>query len=260
MITRGVLFGFAIVTAAVLYVVLNDRSEKHAVAKSVLHTDRLVADTPVPSIRPPIARIPAQTVTELPASVSPLIKELDRLQRCYETECGYDRSYPQAYGYAVGREIKRVLIDLAVVSRTQHIQLSEIARVARHHLENDDGHVKEGALRLLATQEPSSESLHSILNHVIGDTDAQLIEPALYELRRYTSPTDRAFIHEKLSASLLTGAPFVAEKISQNLAPFLDSASYTTYSQAAARASEGSRIRSNLRAQLSDYQKRQSGG
>ena len=152
------------------------------------------------------------------------------------------------------------MIDLAVLARTQHYKLSSLSDTARHFLRNDDGHVKEGALRLLATQPPSPESLNAILNDIIGDTDAQLIEPALRELRKYPSPSDRALIEQRLAASLLTGSPFVAEAISENLGPFINNSSLATFQDAAAQASEGSRIRSNLRAQLADYEKRQSGG
>lgn len=48
--------------------------------------------------------------------------------------------------------------------------------LARESLENSDGHVKEAALDLIATQPTSSENLESVLNNVIVDSDPELIE------------------------------------------------------------------------------------
>ena len=200
------------------------------------------------------------TATRLPPpELRQLTDEVERIQACYAGSCSYSQSYPRDYAFAVGRDLKAALYALnGYVERTA-LKDAAIAKLARMHLANEDGHVKEAALHLLASQPTSAENLASLLKDVIEESDAELIEHAMLELSRYKSPGDLRLIRESLAQAMLTGAPFVSEAVSNSIVRFIDNESYPYFSEIAARASPGSRVKTNLQFSLTEFRRRQVG-
>jgi DNA-binding phage protein len=184
--------------------------------------------------------------------------EIQRLRACYEGECGYARTYPRDYDFAVGRDLKKALFGLQDLVEREGVVNEEIARLARENLANEDGHVKEAALHLLATQAPSPENLQSILRDVLQENDAALIAHAMLELQRYKSPIDLTSIREALAQAMLTGAPFVSEAVSKSIVSFIDNESYPYFFEIATQISPGSVVKTNLQFSLMEFRRRNS--
>ena len=187
-------------------------------------------------------------------------EELARLKTCYDVDCGYSRRYPMDYEYAVGRDIKKVLSSFAMQVANDGLKSGAIAAIAREFLANDDGHVKEAALHLMATQSASEENLQALLEHVVAGIDATLIEHAMLELRRYSREDHLKMIHVALADAMVTGTPFVSEAVSQNIGLFINHDSLAFFRALTRQISPDSRVSDHLRASLEDFSKRQSGG
>ena len=181
------------------------------------------------------------------------IAKLRELKSCYEGDCNYPKTDPKSYDFALGAAIKAELLgltaEIALASATQ----PEFSETAREFLVLDDGHVKEGALELIATQPTSSENLDAILSGIVDDIDPTLIEQALLELSRYKDSSDQIKINESLAKAIKTGAPFVAETISKKLTAILNRDNLSFYQNLLNQTEPNSRIYENLHASLQSW-------
>lgn len=185
--------------------------------------------------------------------------EIASLASCYQRDCGFPSSYPREYANVLGQKLKAQLLSFADYAQATGARDPEIAETAREQLDNEDGHVKEGALRLMATQDPSRENRDAILGGVIASHDENLVPQALLELRRYDL-TNSPEIHAGLAEALVTGDPFVASAIARDVGPFINASTFESYSAALARLSPGTKPYEGLRAALKQYRLRQMGG
>ena len=152
------------------------------------------------------------------------------------------------------------MLRLEFDARTNDTQSGELTSVARHFLSNPDGHVKEAALHLMASQEPDLKNLDTLLKEVIQYHDARLIPIALLELTRYLGQGQDQKIHQGLTQAMLQGAPFVSLEIAKGIAPFLSSGSLSTYEMALQHLGPTSRTKWHLKITLEEFEKRQSAG
>jgi hypothetical protein len=181
-----------------------------------------------------------------------------KLNRCYETGCGLGDSFPRERSDGAGLLLKAELMKLAAVAEAEDARDPELAAIAREQMANPDGHVKEAALRLMATQEPSLANRDAILANVVADRDDSLIAPALLELRRYD--LERApEIHLALIGSMARGAPYVALAIARQIEPFVNDASYSLYTSSLGQLSSGTLAYEALRSALEQYRRHRTG-
>lgn len=192
--------------------------------------------------------------------IDALIRDLRRLQTCFQIECGYPRSDAKSYDFALGQDIKKALLALQEKVEEQKSVDPLLAQVARDFLADPDGHVKEAALHLLATQPTSAESLETILVHVIAEYDSELIEQALLELGRYQNVHEVERINEALAQAMTHGAPFVSQKIAENIEPFIQDQSYAFFATLSRRLTNGSQTYKQLHSALESFSRRQTGG
>ncbi len=194
-----------------------------------------------------------------PKTIQESIEALNQLRSCYEKEgsCQFPQSDPKSEYFAIGQKIKNSLLKLQDrVSRNQ-IKDESIAEIARNFLKVPDGHVKEAALHLISTQEPSPKNLQAILDEIINYHDAKLIAHAMLELQRYLGTSDEAIIHPALAQALTQGSPLVSEQVSRFIFPFLNTKSLTLYRSTLNRLNIGSGASNKLRNALNEHSKQQ---
>jgi hypothetical protein len=182
-----------------------------------------------------------------------LVEQVRTLEACYGGGCGYPETDAKSYSFGVGQDLKTALFQLAATSRTAELKGEALAAIAREQLKNEDGHVQEAALALLATQPPSEANLAAVLDNVIAGYDAQLIQAAMGELRRYTSEHDQEKIAAALSGAMTSGSPFVAREVSNGITPFLLPRTVPIYEEALASIIEGSLVRRDLARAIDEY-------
>ncbi len=197
---------------------------------------------------------PAMEVTSRKTSpLLPLVARLEETQACYEGNCDYPRTDARSYEFAVGQALKTQLLEMVATVQSQRIVDPQVAELARLHLDNEDGHVQEAALALLATQPTSAENLEQILKKVIEGYDSELIGQAMRELERYTEAEDRFKIATALGDAMATGSPFVAKEVSTRIAPFVYPSSAPIFREVIARLPDISVVRATLEARLAGY-------
>ncbi len=268
---KGKIFGatFVIVLAG-LWLFSDKTSENRSQRSATQESDRQVANTQPTT--PTAAGSAPPTASTFKSGKTPTVgkpdqsaKAQDRLQQlenCYKSEgqCGFDLSDPKAEHFAIGQEIKKELLKIQFQAQKHKLQSPELAEIARHHLKNPDGHVKEAALHLMSTQETSEDNLDSILNEIIMYHDAHLIQHALLEMTRYLGQGYDQKIHQSLSRALAQGAPFVSLEIAKGLQPFINTASFGIYSNLLTQLGTGSKTRNLLKVNLEEFERRQSAG
>lgn len=184
---------------------------------------------------------------------------LKKLDRCYHTEglCGFEQKDPKSEYFAIGQQIKKELLKIQYQVSNENQQSGEIRDLALHYLKSPDGHVKEAALHLLATQPVSEQGLEALLNDILAFHDASLIAPAMLELTRYLNQGSDERIHDALITALLTGSPLVSEQVAKNISPFISAQSLEQYQKLLEKMSLGSVTYQNLKASLQEFTKKQ---
>lgn len=183
---------------------------------------------------------------------------LKNIEDCYNEEglCGFPTTDPKAEHFAIGDRIKNDLMKMQNYILDNNIKDEQVSEVARHFLKVPDGHVKKAAMHLMASQDKNGDNLESLLSEVIAYHDAYLIEQGMLELSRYLGDeTSERKIHQALNQAMATGSPFVAEQISKNLNPFINSSSFSLYSQTMKTLSKGSMTHKNLKNAINEYQR-----
>jgi hypothetical protein len=218
----------------------------------------VVARSTEEAIVPTMQNVLVQEQSTVPESSQPpklnslrdFLQRLEQLNTCYNGACDYPRTDPRSYEFAVGQELRRSIFQMAEWVRGEALELSEISQAAREFMGSDDGHVQAAALDLLSTQPISNENLQAILQKILQGYDAQLIEHALLELRRYSAPNDRQQIDQALADALLTGAPFVAREVASHIASFISDRNTVFFRQIAVQLPDQSFYRIQLEAAL----------
>ncbi len=191
-------------------------------------------------------------------NLSDQFSDLKKIEECYQNEgsCGFPMTDPKSEFFAIGQRLKTDLLKLQNEVMDQQRKDEQISEMARHFLKIADGHVKEAALHLMATQEPSEDNLESLLNDIIAYHDAKLIQQGMLELRRYLgNKQNESKIHQALANAMRTGSPFVAEQISKNLNAFINEDSLPLYMKTMSQLSKGSHTHKNLKNAINDYQR-----
>lgn len=187
-------------------------------------------------------------------------EKLAALNDCLKRACpGVPNTTPREYDFEIGARMKETLLSLSDLAQEKGLRGDDLSGIAREGLENPDGHVKEAALHLMSTQDPSPANRDAILAHVIADYDGTLIEHGMLELMR-VDPGGSPATHSALAESMAHGAPFVAQAVADGIGPFINEATYAHYERQLAQLDRASQVHRSLDAALRDYRLRTTGG
>ena len=186
---------------------------------------------------------------------------LKEVERCYQTQkCGYPQTDPRSHDLAVARDLARRL-DLLREQTTQWgLQDDSLRNVAIYYLNDSDGYVKEAALKILNSQNPSSSSLKAALNLAANTFDAALIKPLVTHFSKYSDPAQVSQIDQVLQESFKSGSVMVRRKISENISVLLNENNFHKYTQILSHLSRESVEYRYLSAALEEYRLKSSGG
>ena len=193
-------------------------------------------------------------------SVSELGSELRLLNKCYTEDCGSEKTDARTEYFNIGQKIRQKLLQVEALVQIDQVVEPQISEMAREFIENSDGHVQEAALDLMSTQAPSPENLKAILEHVLKGNDAELIQQALLELRRYPSAEDQETIRQTLAQVLLTGAPFVAKAVAEKSDLFINSLNVEFFERLTRQIDPQSMVGISLQLSLREFRRKSSAG
>jgi hypothetical protein len=211
-----------------------------------------VADS-TPAGRGPAATAKAKIAS---ASGSPHIREMARLQECLSsTACDFPQTDPRSYEIAVGQAMRLELLK----ARQDGTAAGDLEFLGRTYIHSYDGFVQEEALKILSGLPPSAESLQALTEGLKDTPDADLMEQALPELKRYIGTPWEPGMHDFLAGQIARGAHFAATTAVENLLPFLNQKSVSTYSRALAQMPPGTKAARELGRALREYRRLRTG-
>lgn len=208
------------------------------------------------------AAVPAAASVKPSSRVAGAHARLRGFQTCLQTQdCEYSHADPRSYDFALHREWRDFLRALRSEVGRDAATDREIAAIARESMLATDGHVQEAALSLMAGLPADSKNMEAVVRGLeVNDADPLILRQAGSELKRYLGSSDESRIHEFLEKTLRSGAHFTAEQAGIMVKEFLSHSSVQRYRQLLREIPNDSVKARNLRAALSDYDLRQTGG
>jgi hypothetical protein len=187
------------------------------------------------------------------ANIDSRISGLAEIKNCYIVKCDFEANDSREYDLTVGQNLKKELFNLYESVLRKEINDPKITAVGIEYLKVPNGHVKEAALLLLSTQEPSQEALSAITENVLDYHDANLVGLALMELEKYKTGEYDVIIKESFIKNFDRGSLMVKEALAKGIYRFVNEANRNEYHQILEGLPKGSRVRRNLKASLDRY-------
>lgn len=198
-------------------------------------------------------RVEKKIVKKKKANLDDRINTLAEIKNCYTVKCDFDANDSREYDLTVGQNLKKELFDLYENVLRKEIQDPKILATGIEYLKVSDGHVKEAALLLLSTQEPSQEALTAITENVLDYHDANLVGLALMELEKYKTGEYDVIIKESFIKNFDRGSLMVKEALAKGIYRFVNESNRNDYDEILRGLPKGSRVRRNLKASLDRY-------
>lgn len=212
-----------------------------------------------PYSRKPASLIQKKVIKKKPvivkkkANIDSRISSLAEIKNCYVVKCDFEANDSREYDLTVGQNLKRELFNLYENVLRKEINDSKITTVGIEYLKVPNGHVKEAALLLLSTQEPSQEALTAITENVLDYHDANLVGLALMELEKYKTGEYDVIIKDSFIKNFDRGSLMVKEALAKGIYRFVNESNRNEYDQILQGLPKGSRVRRNLKASLDRY-------
>jgi phenylalanyl-tRNA synthetase beta subunit len=153
----------------------------------------------------------------------------------------------------VGQSLKTELLALYEDTLNRNRRDKRLSEISREFLKISDGHVKEAALFLLSTQEPTPENLNAILESIMNYHDANLIALALMELEKYQGAQYQVQLYENFKSNLKTGSIFVKEALARGIDQFVTLDTRGDFEDLLNEMPLNSRVRQNLKSSLDRF-------
>lgn len=197
-----------------------------------------------------------------PQPLSGAWARLKGFQECVRTQaCDYAQDDPKSYDFAVHREwtdfLRSLKGEVGRDSRTDAV----LAELARESMNAHDGHVQEAALELLAALPEDPRNLEAVVRGLeVNDSDPLILSQASAEMKRYLGTPAEELVHGFLERTLRSGAHFTAEQAGVVAKEFIHEASIERYRRLLQEIPPETAKARNLRAAVSDFELRRSGG
>jgi len=178
---------------------------------------------------------------------------LSEIKSCYTQKCDFASNDSREYDLTVGNSLKKELFDLYEETLKNEISDQRITDIGIEYLRVSNGHVKEAALLVLSTQEPSQEALNAITENVLDYHDANLVGLALMELEKYRSTDYQVVIRESFIKNFNNGSLMVKEALAKGIYKFVNANNREDYGEILNSLPHNSQVRKNLKASLDRY-------
>lgn len=183
-----------------------------------------------------------------------LVRSLEKLKTCYKSKCNFPDKDPRMHDLLVGQEIKKEIFELTKLAKEQTSGY-DYSSLAREFIQIEDGHVKEAALSLLATQDISKENFESIVQNVLLYHDDALIDQAMMELERYKTSGYENETTQAIEKSFSGASPMIRERLAKNVYPFISEENRETFRDISKRDPWNSKSAKILRANLRRFER-----
>lgn len=235
------------------------KSEPQATA-SVAQTSKR-EPAAVKEVHPP-AEIEKNVENSKDTIATALNDHFSHFQECLKDEhCHVDQEIdPRSRELSIANELAAKLEKANLDLATSPVQSAEIGEIARRMLSVREGRVKEGALKLMLTQEVAAENIDAVSEGILDFHDSNLVDLAIEELKRHLDSDHAETVHHKIRQTLLTGSLLVRQRLSEKLSPFINEGSYDFYEKTLSEPSLDSQIKKNLQSSLQEWQMAKKGG
>lgn len=188
-----------------------------------------------------------------------LTSELLSLLHCRANQtCPEDDSDPRAGSLLVGKLIAQTLHDYLQLHLEENYFDQASLDMVKAFVNYPDGHVQEEAINLMSQQQPDTQTARTLIKALKNSFDAKIIKQSMLELLRY--PELASEIQLLLQQSMVTGSFLVAQEIAANILPYLTTANIDSYINIANQLPVRSKRARFLKANIKEFQMRQSGG
>lgn len=257
--------GTAIVACAAVGIwALTDFKTAGSVAEETEGPSAVSASSRLPASEPVVPSVSKTKAEPLPAKErwSVARARLLGFRECLQTQaCEYPQHDPRSYEFAVHREWKELLKSLRAQLGRDPAFDREVGDLARESMLASDGHVQEEALRLMAALPPDPRNLEAVVRGLeINDADPLILRQAGEEMKRHLGGEAEERIHAYLEKTLRSGAHFTAEQAGILVRDLLRASSVERYRRVLREIPSGTTKARHLRAALSEYDARVSGG
>jgi len=189
-----------------------------------------------------------------------LLTEIRELQKCYESRaCRFPETDPRSYEVGVTQELRKKLSSFFTKFHTDSSARKDLETLARTFITSGENELQSEALKMFSELPISAENIESLTSGLMSAPDPEVMKQALPEFQRYLGTAWEQQVHSFLSVTISTGAHFSSEKVSENILPFINSTSYSTYQQALRTMSRGAKAAANLDWALREYRRLQAG-
>ncbi len=188
-----------------------------------------------------------------------LSDELNALLNCQLTDsCPEDNSDPRAASILLGNMLAEKLQQYLDLHLDNNYYDAQSLAMVKQFLNYPDGHVQEKAINLMSAQPADLETGQALINVLEDSFDAKIMNQSLIELQRYPQLGDE--IKSLLQSSLVTGSFYVAREIASQIIPFLNEDNINSYIDIANKLPPRSKRARFLKANIKEYQLRQTSG
>ena len=211
--------------------------------------------------RQPANTVIAQTKSNVKEIKKPLAPQFDNIYsdfQCYQKDdCDFPSEDPKAYHFAIGQKLKKTLMNIESSISENGVKEEKYQKLGQFFMAVPDGHVKEAALHILSSQEPSKDSFQAIIDGILNFHDPALIRHAMFELERYLGSSHEQKMIQEIAKVLLRGSPSVSKEISRYLVAFINSNSRDVFKEVLFQLHPRSIVYQRIQETLSEYEKRE---
>ncbi len=198
---------------------------------------------------------------EPPAANDEELQKIYSLQRCYQIQnCSFPETDPRSYELALGHAISAAMLKYWDNNRGDPTARNEISKLARVMILNLDPYVQEACLKIFSGLPLDTENLKATIKGVHGTSDPLLVSQTMSEFKRYLGTPAENLVHIFLADLISRGGQFSSEAAAQNILPFLNESSLSTYKMKLRAMNANTQSYSYLENALNEYARIASGG
>ena len=254
----GLLFGALLVLGSI-YVINLESNETEKVKFEVSKKIKKYNDRKVFEIakREPANHLAQNTVEDSGVVLSKLKTAEDCI---INKNCNLPNTDPRSYSLSAYRNLANGIKE----SRETLLNTwnNEAEAKLKHFLSMQDGFIKEVTLKTIneLSDQDSEEFVDDVIEHIIHDHNAQLMEPTMDFIQKINDPSLKAKIESEWISAILSGSPNKSEALAKYSHHLINQNSLSKFKEILSKLPYGSAERAHLASSLREYEMTQSGG